>query len=273
MKLNHKLLDISYPFIKKFFSSPQYQLRILNFHDVQKKDFNNFKKIINKLKKEWNIISPKDFEKKKFISKRSLLLTFDDGYKSQYYVAKQILEPLKIKAIFFVVTDFIQINSKIVSKNFILSNINKEINKNSTRFNEMENMSLNDVLDLSLSGHTIGSHTCGHSKLTIINKNLLARELIHSKNFLKKLLKKNINYFAYTYGDIKSVNQYILSNIKKKYKYIFSGIRGNNYYSNKTNRIYFRDEINASYTENLINSFLYGFTDLYYYRSRKKIQT
>ena len=61
MKLNHKLLDISYPLIKKFFSSPQYQLRILNFHDVQKKDFNNFKKIINKLKKEWNIISPKDY--------------------------------------------------------------------------------------------------------------------------------------------------------------------------------------------------------------------
>ena len=69
MKLNHKLLDISYPFIKNFFIS-KCQFRILNFHDIQQKDFSNFEKILKKLKNEWDIISPIDFEKKKIRKKK-----------------------------------------------------------------------------------------------------------------------------------------------------------------------------------------------------------
>lgn len=43
------------------------------------------------------------------INGRNLLLSFDDGFASNRDVAEKILNPLDIKALFFVVSDFVNL--------------------------------------------------------------------------------------------------------------------------------------------------------------------
>ena len=50
---------------------------------------------------------------------KNLLITFDDGFKSNFYIAKTILKSLNIKAVFFVPSDFIKIKKNQISKNLL----------------------------------------------------------------------------------------------------------------------------------------------------------
>ena len=85
---------------------------IVNFHYIrnQKNKYDGihpikideFKKIILKLKKNYNFISPIDFlENKIHFKKKNILLTFDDGLKDHYKILG-ILKKYKIKALFFI---------------------------------------------------------------------------------------------------------------------------------------------------------------------------
>ena len=57
------------------------------------------------------------------IQDNNLLITFDDGLISNRIVAEKVLNPLGIKAIFFVVTDFIDIKNVDDARQFVADNI------------------------------------------------------------------------------------------------------------------------------------------------------
>ena len=254
MKINHIILEKLYQFFGNSLSN-RLQFRILNIHDILEKDFDHLEKTLLTLKKNWEFIDPSTLHMmNKKINKNCILLTFDDGYKSQKIFADKILN-----------------NHKDDAKKFVLKNIDKNIYKNQLRYDEVDNMNFEDLLKLKSDNHLIGSHTVNHKKLTNIN-NLeeLKFEIYDSKKKLENILKCKIDNFAYTYGDINSINQQVLNNLRKYYKNIFSGIRGNNFsFNSKT--IFLRDELSPSYSSELINSFLFGYSDLYYYKKQKQI--
>ena len=103
------------------------QLRVLIFHDIEKEKETSFYELIQNLKKNWNIVSPEEFKniisgKKSLNKKNNILLTFDDGYKYQKIVTEKYLDPLNIKALFFIVSEFIKIGDIQASQNFIRKN-------------------------------------------------------------------------------------------------------------------------------------------------------
>ena len=81
-------------FYKLVGNSKKDQVRVLIFHDIEKKNFEKFEKLLNHLIKNFSIITPEEFKifsnhnLSKFGNKKKILITFDDGYKSQ----KQITE-------------------------------------------------------------------------------------------------------------------------------------------------------------------------------------
>jgi peptidoglycan/xylan/chitin deacetylase (PgdA/CDA1 family) len=92
------------------------KLSILCYHRIEDYDADpvnitvstkNFLKHVEWLKKSTNIISPKDFEdvliNRKDFPKRSVMLTFDDGY-SSYFDTMKYLNRESIKALFFIST-------------------------------------------------------------------------------------------------------------------------------------------------------------------------
>ena len=67
-----------------------FQFRILMLHDIKKNNFRNLEYNLKCLKKNYNFVDPKQLEKDCFPSgKKNLLLTFDDGFKSNFIFAKK----------------------------------------------------------------------------------------------------------------------------------------------------------------------------------------
>ena len=251
----------------------QNKLRVLVYHHVEKKDFNKLYNQLKILSKSWKFITPTQFEnhlnKKSILKGRNLLVTFDDGFKSNFFVEKKILNRFKIKAIFFIPSDFIKFSSVKKSQNFINENILDHIKPSD--FKKLKNMSVKDLKILIKKGHCIGCHTKTHANLGLIKNSFqLKKEIIESAKKLEKLLKINLKHFAFSYGNYKSMNKKSLKIAFKKYSFVYSCLRGNNFYNYK-NKIIKRDTVYLDSSNDLLKIFLSGFIDLKYLHQLKKI--
>jgi peptidoglycan/xylan/chitin deacetylase (PgdA/CDA1 family) len=256
--------------LKKFFiSDVEDSLRIMMIHDTPKKDHYIYEKQIEfLLLNGWRPLDPKKFienkiKKKKIIGK-NLVITFDDGLKSNKNLAEKLKNKFGIKSIFFIPYSFVNIKKTKDIKKFCLNKLNILKKK-------YYNLNLNfkDLKKLVLDGHVIGSHTINHLNLkNIVDIKQLKNEIAGSKRLLTKLTGKKINIFAFTFGTLNDIDKKSLKISLDNYDLIFSGIRGNNI---KNNRILFRDEINGNYSKYMCQSLLSGNIDFLYSSERKKL--
>ena len=101
--------------ILNFLTIKKINFKVLMFHNINKKNFKNFEKKFKNLNKSYNFIDPENL--KNIRGNNNILLTFDDGFFSNYIFAKSVLKKLKIKAIFFIVSDLLKgDNKKIILK-------------------------------------------------------------------------------------------------------------------------------------------------------------
>ena len=248
-------------------------VRVLVYHNIENQYASKLKDQLQKLKKDWKFINVKDFEnhinEKKILKGKNLLLTFDDGFKSNFYVAKKILKKLNIKAVFFVPSDFVKIKKNVQLKKFVKKNIfdNQKINN----YEKFKNMTIKDLKSLIKDGHTIGCHTKTHANLGFINNIAkLKKEILDSAKSLENLLKIKVKHFAYTYGNYRSINDKSLIIAFKRYDFIYSCLRGNNF-KNKKKNIIKRDTVYLDSSNNLLKICLSGMIDLKYIFDLKKL--
>jgi len=147
--------------LQKLTVSPQIfeaQMRYLfekNYQPISFKQFIDFLKIGKK------------------IPKKSLIITFDDGWKNQYIYAFPVLKKYKFPATFFIVT--------------------KQIGGNLF-------MSWTQLKTLLANGMEIGSHTVNHPNLRQLKPSQLTIEIKNSKTILEKNLNYQVEVFCYPYG-------------------------------------------------------------------------
>ncbi len=163
---------------------------ILCYHSISKDrwrfavPFDVLKAQIEYLRKHYDFISLDDVYKyinrQKKIERKSVVITFDDGYKD-VYETKDYFKKLGIRPILFVLADSQKPNRK-----------------------ELDNMkpllSKKEVLTLQKSGWEIGSHSATHANLLHISQKDIDYEIVQSKKKLEKELNCKINYFAYPKG-------------------------------------------------------------------------
>ncbi len=148
------------------------------FHSLH---FDKFQKQIKFLKKNYIILTPSEFYKKldkKIFDNRDCVLTFDDGYISQYNLAYKYLNKLNIKAFYFPITS------------------------------QIENSDLHLVNKVQL--------ICNYSKnkeeiLNEIKKNISGDNLKIFKNNIKKINKRPSSYDDAITSTIKNLLQKLLS--------------------------------------------------------------
>ena len=106
---------------------------------------------------------------------KSVAITFDDGYRSQYTYAFPILQKFAYTGTFFIYTNAIDKLSG--------------------------SMTWEEIVDLDKNGMSIGAHTRSHAMLTnLSDKNMLHDEIYGSKEDIQMHLQKNIDLFAYPFG-------------------------------------------------------------------------
>jgi peptidoglycan/xylan/chitin deacetylase (PgdA/CDA1 family) len=291
MSFHHKLLIITRPIqkvarkigCKLGFISPN-RLRVLLYHDISFEEEESFYNQLVWLKKNWNIVTPLQFEEmisgKNPIIGNNLLITFDDGLASNRVVAEKILNPMGIKAIFFVISEFIKIKDHLEARKFVSKYIIPESNIKDIP-NNWRNLQWHDLSALISQGHAIGHHTKMHKRLSeCISESELEEEIVLSAKEMAFKLDIEIKHFAYTFGDIDSFSKEALLLASSKFNFVHSGLRGNNEKYNSPLAIR-RDAATSQLSNNeyiifnnkLLDAFLDGFADFRYISSRKKLDS
>ncbi len=119
--------------------------------------------------------------------KKSLVITFDDGYLDTYEHALPALRDYGFTAVVFVVTDF--------SRRTNWWDAPK-------RIAEAPLMDPRHMIEMRDAGIEFGSHGVSHRSLPLLSDDELQFELQESKNEAERILDQPIPFFAYPYGEV-----------------------------------------------------------------------
>jgi len=209
---------------------------------------------------------------------RNLLLTFDDGFASNRVVAEEVLNPLGIRALFFVVSDLVRIEDRIQARCFMAERLFPEMHIEKLPAH-WSNMGWRDLEALLEQGHCIGCHTASHARLSKIKtQGELEQEIVSSAQTLEQRLGVPIEHFSYTFGDLDSFSEAALAIARQRFRFVYSGLRGDN--ARDVSPFTLRRDSAAgqdslfNYTtlsNSLLGSFLEGAADSHYARSRARL--
>lgn len=166
----------------------------------------NFKKHINYLKNNYQIISldflVKNLEKDK-VPKKSVVITFDDGYADNYYHALPALEEFNVPATIFITS------GKIADKKPFYWD------KETRKQDRGRPLTRRELVKLSKSRLIeIGSHTVSHLHLSSLNIKEQKREILVSKRTLENIVKIRIKHFSYPFGAKNDYNKKTVKIVK-----------------------------------------------------------
>jgi peptidoglycan/xylan/chitin deacetylase (PgdA/CDA1 family) len=123
---------------------------------------------------------------KKLIPDRSVVITFDDGYKTVYAEAFPVLQHYGMKATVFLTMGE---REKVESIGRLPS------------FNGRYNMlTWHEIREMQSSGIDFGAHTLTHPDLTRLSFDRVEAEICDSKAILENMLGTPVECFAYPYG-------------------------------------------------------------------------
>jgi peptidoglycan/xylan/chitin deacetylase (PgdA/CDA1 family) len=177
--------------------------RPLTLSNVEK---SNFFQQMAYLKKQYNVISVNDLYRDmetKSVKKKTVVITFDDGYLDNYIYAFPILKKYNIPATIFCST-FLE------SSNKNLANDKKKIK---------------ELIESGLI--IIGAHTKTHMRLAKLKKKNQQVEIKENKIFLQRVTGKKVDFFAYPYGQRTDYTKETMAVVKGAgFKLAFSAFPG-----------------------------------------------
>lgn len=273
MSIKHSLLALAYHPLKlcnsilaKGKGQKSGRLRVLIYHDIAPADKDLFRSQLSWLSRSWRFISPIEcsamLSGELAIDEDSLLLTFDDGFYSNRQIAETVLNPMGIKALFFIISEFSLLSKASDCRDFVSRNICPGLSPENIP-PHLRNMSLDDLAYLLDTGHTIGAHTASHARLSKLPQEHLVDEIVLSANSIEKELGIKIKHFAYTFGDLGSFSPAALEVARSRFDFIHTGLRGFNCHLTPSWAIR-RDSIDPNNSFPLVGALLEGGVDFLY---------
>jgi peptidoglycan/xylan/chitin deacetylase (PgdA/CDA1 family) len=138
---------------------------------------------------------------KQEIAPRTVVVTFDDGYRDNFVNAAPILLKYEVPATFFITTGYI--NTEKVFDWDCGSDVNYPL------------MSWQEVRNLAGMGFDIGSHTVNHVDLGKVSTKLAKQELHDSKDKIESEIGKAVTSFAYPFGRKDCIRPDVIDIIKE----------------------------------------------------------
>ncbi|MCX5733479.1 MAG: polysaccharide deacetylase family protein [candidate division NC10 bacterium] len=208
--------------------------RILLFHGISEEREAAFGQLLEHLLKGQRILSPGEAETWVDGSAQQIqhehtpfLLTFDDGFLSNARLVKNVLSPNGVKAVFFVCPGLMDLppasQREAVARSYVDSRSAK-----CAPLSEHTLMSWSELEELLALGQTIGSHGLSHQRLSSIRPGEQEREIIGSADLLLQRLGMPVRWFAFSFGDLGSIDEPSCRLVVRHYKFCCSGVRGLN---------------------------------------------
>ena len=275
MKFKFVILNLFLKFINLFFKKKEGVI-VLTTHEVKQKNLSNFELRIKEILKSHTFISPDFFfdylKGNKAINKKSVLMTFDDGFLSSFNATLEILNKYNIKAIFFIPTAILYLKSKEDKINFLVNNIYfNNLNKKNFDHEDYEFMKIKHLKILNDNGHMICPHTHSHAKVNSLKSiKSFNEELVKPKELISKLFRNKVNAMAIPVGSHRVINKASFNHIVSNYEYNFMTLYGSNLKSTNPHLLY-RVNFPQDSSENYLIKILSGFYDKFYYCRMKKL--
>ena len=241
----------------------------ITMHHIREREFDWVQLFFLELKQRYEFIDPSHVSRRRSMSPDNLLVTFDDGLKSQKRLVDEVLDPLEIKAVFFIPTGFIGL-SGIDAVAFAKERFFPESSPPDPAAGAYDAMTWEDLKNLRARGHLIGGHTHSHPKLSDLSSREQEREIIDSADILAHELGCHITHFAYPFGSLDSVNDDSLRLAGARFDICFSNVRGMLAEQSSANFVY-RQNIEPGSSLNNAVAAVEGRLDWKYRGVRKKI--
>lgn len=189
------------------------------------------------------------------IKRKSIILTFDDGYKDFIYNAIPILEEFGYPVTLFVTIEDLQGIKRKITDNY---------------WDTWDKISWSELKSILRNNKvSIGSHGFSHTRFNQLTYNELRKEIVDSKKILENELGRPVDLFSYPHG---TYNRICLKLLREAgYKAAFSGKPGlfsslakpheinrteiSNHYSLPSE---FRKRINGSYDWTALKNIIFG---------------
>jgi peptidoglycan/xylan/chitin deacetylase (PgdA/CDA1 family) len=209
------------------FSRPKNGIHILNSHFASLSDpnYEMYCEFLQFLSANCCLVRIEDsveqIKRKITITDCLVSLTYDDGFEECYSIIAPALEEFKTNGAFFINGGFVNGDDNY-KENFTRC-IVKVMGK--------KPMTWQQIKQLHIRGHIIGSHTLDHLNMNSTNYKLIDFQIKKNKQLIEKCTTQPCEFFAYPFGQFKHINNETLSLAEKYHKYIFSATDYRNYYS------------------------------------------
>ncbi|HSP16221.1 MAG TPA: polysaccharide deacetylase family protein [Thermoanaerobaculia bacterium] len=204
---------------------------MLILHDVPPTEVDALDSLLQFLKSRRGIISPEQAEERlaaegpRRRGQIPVLLTFDDGFRSNLDVARGVLEAHAVRALFFVCPGLVDTpgsEQRQSVETFVFPALPPPPAE------RLALMSWDEIRELTSRGHTIGSHSLMHRRLSALSESDLNQDISHSFVRLREELGVSPKWFAYPFGDLRSTSPAVLATASRHFQYVCSGLRGLN---------------------------------------------
>ena len=192
-----------------------------------------------------------------------LAFTFDDGLLSSYEAAQEVLNPLGVKAMFFIPTQILGLRSPDEMRDFFATRVYRG-GGSAMPEERYVTMSAEHVLELRAQGHAVLPHTHSHIALREIRSDAdVARELREPREQLEELTQESCAGFAFPFGTEEAVARYAYEHVRRTYRVTFTGLHGVNTPRTPADSLY-RDCIHPHFAHDHVRKLMAGALDSVY---------
>ncbi len=259
--------------------TPADNVRVVLSHYVPAENLEHYGRIARYVSEKRTVITPQEFFRyyssngdRRPIQGRSVVFSFDDGLMSSYRAAKEVLGPLGIKAIFFVPTGALELETEEEMRRFAWDRIeHRDRPIDSLRPEQYVPMTRKELLELQRDGNAVFPHTHSHINISeIATLDDVEVELRKPKEILEDILQTPCDAFAFPVGNEKVLSAYSYHHVSQIYKYSFSALMGAN--TEATHPLLFhRDSIHAWSSLSHVRSIMSGTYDAYHLMRKRRI--